>query len=598
MTLVYSSSPSSSFQHFNIERAMTVNVDTQSLIASMRDVVGQAYLLTDQAKKQPYTKGFRFGAGEALAVVRPGTLVEIWRVLKLCVESDVAVIMQAANTGLTGGSTPDGKDYDRPLVIISTMRIDDIQLVDNGKQIVGLAGSTLFGLEETLAPYGREPHSVIGSSCIGASIVGGICNNSGGALVKRGPAYTELALFAQIDANGNLSLINNLGINLGSEPEEILSNLENKRYNETDVQHPDARASDNEYDERVRDVDSDTPSRFNNDGRRLHDASGCAGKLAVFAVRLDTFPIPEKKQVFYVGSNDAAVFTKVRRDILSTFKNLPDSGEYLHRDCYDVSKKYGKDMFIVISKLGAKFIPKLFAFKRKFDAFTDGLGFLPNKMSDRVMQYMSYLFPNHLPKRMEEYRDKYQHHWILEMSNEGVDEAKAYLDAFFKTNEGGYFECTEEEADKAILHRFVAGGAIGRYHVMHSKEVGAMMTIDVALRRNDPDWFEVLPKEIDDQIDTKLYYGHLFCHVMHQNYVLKKGADAKQLKGKILETFDARSAEYPAEHNVGHEYFAKDALKNFYRELDPTNSFNPGIGKTTKLKNWAEHDGGCCGGHH
>jgi len=577
---------------------MTVNVDTQSLIASMRDVVGQAYLLTDKAKKQPYTKGFRFGAGEALAVVRPGTLVEIWRVLKLCVEADVAVIMQAANTGLTGGSTPDGKDYDRPLVIISTMRIDDIQLVDNGKQIVGLAGSTLFGLEETLAPYGREPHSVIGSSCIGASIVGGICNNSGGALVKRGPAYTELALFAQIDANGNLSLVNNLGINLGSEPEEILNNLENKRYKEADVQHPDARASDNEYDERVRDIDSDTPSRFNNDGRRLHDASGCAGKLAVFAVRLDTFPIPEKKQVFYVGSNDAAVFTKVRRDILSTFKNLPDSGEYLHRDCYDVSKKYGKDMFIVISKLGAKFIPKLFAFKRKFDAFTDKLGFLPNKMSDRVMQYMSYVFPNHLPKRMEEYRDKYQHHWILEMSNDGVDEAKAYLDAFFKTNEGSYFECTEEEADKAILHRFVAGGAIGRYHVMHSKDVGAMMTIDVALRRNDPDWFEVLPKEIDDQIDTKLYYGHLLCHVMHQNYVLKKGADAKLLKGKILETFDARSAEYPAEHNVGHEYFAKDALKNFYRELDPTNSFNPGIGKTTKLKNWAEHDGSCCGGHH
>ena len=576
---------------------MTVNVDTQSLITSMRDVVGQAYLLTDKAKKQPYTKGFRFGAGEALAVVRPGTLVEIWRVLKLCVEADVAVIMQAANTGLTGGSTPDGKDYDRPLVIISTMRIDDIQLVDSGKQIVGLAGSTLFGLEETLAPYGREPHSVIGSSCIGASIVGGICNNSGGALVKRGPAYTELALFAQIDANGNLSLVNNLGINLGSEPEEILSNLENKRYKDTDVQHPDARASDNEYDERVRDVDSDTPSRFNNDGRRLHDASGCAGKLAVFAVRLDTFPIPEKKQVFYVGSNDAAVFTKVRRDILSTFKNLPDSGEYLHRDCYDVSKKYGKDMFIVISKLGAKFIPRLFAFKRKFDAFTDKLGFLPNKMSDRVMQYMSYVFPNHLPKRMEEYRDKYQHHWILEMSNDGVDEAKAYLDEFFKTNEGGYFECTEEEADKAILHRFVAGGAIGRYHVMHSKEVGAMMTIDVALRRNDPDWFEVLPKEIDDKIDTKLYYGHLFCHVMHQNYVLKKGADAKQLKGKILETFDARSAEYPAEHNVGHEYFAKDALKNFYRELDPTNSFNPGIGKTTKLKNWAEHEGGCCNGH-
>lgn len=576
---------------------MAAHPDTQSLIASMQNVVGQAYLLTDQAKKQPYCKGIRFGAGEALAVARPGSLVEIWRVLKLCVDADVAVIMQAANTGLTGGSTPDGKEYDRPLVIISTMRIDDIQLVNQGKQIVGLAGSTLFGLEEQLAPYGREPHSVIGSSCIGASIVGGICNNSGGALVKRGPAYTELALFAQINENGELTLVNNLGIKLGDMPEEILENLEKKRWSDDDVEQPNARASDNEYDARVRDVDSDTPSRFNNDGRRLHEASGCAGKLAVFAVRLDTFPIPAKKQVFYVGSNDSNVFTSVRRDILSTFKHLPDSGEYLHRDCYDVSKKYGKDMFIVINKLGAKFIPKLFAFKRKFDAFADKLGFLPNKMSDRVMQAVSYVFPNHLPKRMDEFRDKYQHHWILEMSNEGVDEAREYLNEFFKTNEGGYFECTEEEADKAILHRFVAGGAIGRYHIMHSKEVGAMMTIDVALRRNDPDWFEVLPKEIDDQIDTKLYYGHLFCHVMHQNYIVKKGADAKALKNQILATFDARKAEYPAEHNVGHEYAAKETLRNFYRELDPTNSFNPGIGKTTKFKNWAEQAGGCCSGH-
>ena len=576
---------------------MSGQTDTQSLISSLGDVVGQAHLLTDKEKKQPYCKGFRFGSGEALAVVRPATLVEIWRVLTLCVEADVAVIMQAANTGLTGGSTPDGKDYDRPLVIISTMRIDDIQLIDEGKQIVGLAGSTLFGLEEKLAPYGREPHSVIGSSCIGASIVGGICNNSGGALVKRGPAYTEMSLFAQIDESGKLSLVNNLGIHLGDSPEEILTNLQQQNYAADDVAFPELRASDNEYDERVRDVDSDTPSRFNTDGRRLHEASGCAGKLAVFAVRLDTFPIPDKKQVFYVGSNDAAMFTQIRRDILSTFKNLPDSGEYLHRDCYDVSKKYGKDMFIVISKLGAKFIPKLFAFKRKFDAFTDKLGFLPNKMSDRTMQYLSYLFPGHLPARMEVYRDKYQHHWILEMSNDGVDEARAYLDNFFKTHEGSYFECTEDEADKAILHRFVAGGAIGRYHIMNSKNVGAMMTIDVALRRNDPDWFEELPAEIDEQVDTKLYYGHLFCHVMHQNYVLKKGADAKVLKNKILQTFDARNAEYPAEHNVGHEYFAKDALKSFYRKLDPTNSFNPGIGKTTKLKNWAEHNDSCCGGH-
>ena len=59
--------------------------------------------------------------------------------------------------------------------MVNTMLIPDIQIIDEGRQIIGFAGSTLFGLETILEPYGREPHSVIGSSCIGASIVGGIC---------------------------------------------------------------------------------------------------------------------------------------------------------------------------------------------------------------------------------------------------------------------------------------------------------------------------------------------------------------------------------------------------------------------------------------
>lgn len=559
-----------------------------ALINELRALVGQAYTITDVAKMQPFCKGFRFGSGEAMAVVRPASLLQIWEVLQACHAADVAVIMQAANTGLTGGSTPDGKGYDRPVVIISTMRIDQIQLIDNAKQIIGFAGSTLFGLEDTLEPYGREPHSVIGSSCIGASIVGGICNNSGGALVQRGPAYTELSLYAQVDEDGTLSLVNNLGIELGDTPEEILTNLETQNYTSSDVQFTASRASDNEYHERVREIDADTPSRFNNDGRRLYESSGCAGKLAVFAVRLDTFPIPEKQQVFYIGTNDPEVFTQIRRDILSTFTNLPVSGEYLHRDCYDASKKYGKDTFIVIDKLGAKYIPKMFAMKRSVDRIADKFAFLPSKFSDKLMQYLSYLWPNHLPQKMEAYRDRFEHHWILEMSNDGVAEAREYLTEFFQYRDGEFFECTKEEGDKAILHRFVAGGAIGRHHTMNSDELGAVMTIDVAFPRNEKDWFETLPPELDEQIAVKFYYGHLFCHVMHQNYILKKGADAKALKNKILATFDQRGAEYPAEHNVGHEYFAKETLRTFYRTLDPTNTFNPGIGKTTKLKNWQE----------
>jgi len=558
----------------------------RDLIKQLRDVVGGNQIHTTDVSKKSFSKGFRFGAGEVLAVVKPETLLEVWELLQICVKNDVIVITQAANTGLTGGSTPDGKDYDRPVIIINTMRIDDIQIIDEGKQIVGLAGSTLFDLENKLKPYGRDPHSVIGSTSIGATIVGGICNNSGGSLIKRGPAYTELSIYAKITNDGELVLINDLGIDLGEYPEQILSNLQDGNYSESDIYHPNKLASDNQYEERLRGIDEETPARFNSDSRRLYGASGSAGRVIVFAVRVDTYPAAKRTKVFYVGTNEPDVLWKIRRDILSTFKNLPTTGDYLHRACYDATKKYSKDNFIVINKLGTNFIPTLFALKRKVDLIASGFSFLPNKLSDRLMQFFTNFFPNHLPKRMEEYRDKYEHHWVIETSDEAIDESREYFNEFFKNNEGDFFECNDIEGEKALLHRFVAGSAIGRYHAIHQDKVGPMMSLDIAFPRNEKDWFEKLPKEIDDLIEVKLHYGHLFCHVFHQNYIVKKGVDAKLLKEKLLKTFDERGAEYPAEHNVGHEYDAKPVLKGFYRKLDPTNSFNPGIGRTSKLKDW------------
>ena len=164
---------------------------------------------------------------------------------------------------------------------------------------------------------------------------------------------------------------------------------------------------------RVRDIDADTPARYNADGRRLHGASGCAGKIAVFAVRLDTYPIPKSQQVFYVGTNTPYTLSKIRRHVLSKFKNLPKSGEYLHRDCYDAAKKYSKDTFVIIDKMGTNFIPKLFELKRKVDRISENFKYLPNNFSDKIMQFLSVFWPNHLPKRMEQYRDKYEHHWII-----------------------------------------------------------------------------------------------------------------------------------------------------------------------------------------
>ena len=556
------------------------------IINKLKNIVGKRYIITNSLRKQPFTKGWRYGRGEAVAVVKPGTLLEIWKVLQVCVDEEIIIIMQAANTGLTGGSTPYGDDYDRQVLIINTMRIKDIHIINEGKQVVGLTGSTLYELEKILKPYGREPHSIIGSTSIGASIVGGVCNNSGGSLVQRGPAYTELALYAKINKEGKLELVNELDIDLGSTPEEIFNNLQNKKYNPSDIKQTNKLASDDKYSKIVREINKKTPARFNSDPRLLYAASGSAGKLAVFAVRLDTYLSPLKTKVFYLGSNNPDVFWKIRREILSKFKTLPTLGDYLHRDCYDAAKKYSKDTFLVIEKLGTKFLPTLFELKRTVDIIATKLKFLPNNFSDRMMQFLSNFWPNHLPKNMEKFRDLYEHHWVIEMSDDGIQEAKKYFNEFFKNNDGDYFTCNDYEAKKASLHRFVSASAIGRYHMLYSKNHGEMMSLDIAFPRNERNWFEKLPKEVDEMLEMKLYYGHLFCHVLHQNYIVKKGIDGEKLKEKLLRIYDKRGAEYPAEHNVGHEYFAKPVLSNFYRKLDPKNAFNPGIGKTSKLKNW------------
>ena len=556
------------------------------IVNKLKLITRDKHVITSKWGKEPFSKGWRYGEGETLAVVKPGTLLELWKVLQVCVDSNVIVIMQAANTGLTGGSTPFGKNYDRSIVIINTLRIKSIQVIDNGKQIIALPGSSLYDLENKLKPLGKEPHSVIGSTSIGASIVGGVCNNSGGSLVHRGPAYTEYALYAKVNKEGKLELVNELDINLGSNPEEILFNLENKNYNNSDILKSKKLASDDKYSEIVRGVDQSTPARFNADKRLLHSASGSAGKIAVFALRLDTYEAPKKSKVFYVGSNNQDDFWKIRKDILINFNELPRLGDYMHRDCYDAAKKYSKDTFVVIERLGTNFLPSLFEFKRIVDIIAEKVKFLPEKFSDKLMQFLSNFWPNHLPKKMELFRDKYEHHWIIEMTNDGINEAEVYFKDFFKDKKGDFFICNSHEGKKAMLHRYVSASAIGRYQALNKNNIGEMMSLDIAFPRNEKNWLEILPKEINDKLELKFYYGHLFCHVFHHNYILKKGVDAKKLKQELLEIYDRRGAQYPAEHNVGHEYKAMPVLTEFYKKLDPTNFFNPGIGQTSKLKNW------------
>lgn len=555
--------------------------DGSTVLAQLRSVVGRSHVLTGEAEMRRFARGYRVGEGPVLAIVRPATLVEQWRVLRICIAAGIIIIPQAANTGLTGGSTPDG-EYDRPVVLINTMRIRGFHLIQDSTQVVCLPGATLYDLENALAPIGREPHSVIGSSCIGASVFGGICNNSGGALVRRGPAYTEFSLYAALDDHGVLHLVNHLGIALGSEPETILTKVEKGEFAPADIATSDSRhASDHTYCDHVRHIDEASPARFNADPSRLFEASGSAGKIMLFAVRLDTFPKDSETQTFYIGTNDTRALTDLRRSVLGSFRDLPIAGEYVHRDAFDMATEYGKDTFLAIRHLGTSRLPALFRVKRFIDRFAGG-----SNLGDRVLQAIARLFPNHLPSRLQDFRDRFEHHLILKMSGDGIAEARAYLETASAKMSLDYFACTDHEADAAFLQRFAVAGAAVRYRALHTKEVEDIVALDIALRRNDLDWFETLPQNVVQATSHILYYGHFFCHVFHQDYVVRKGADIAAFKLQMERMLDARGAEYPAEHNVGHLYNAKPALAAHYRALDPCNGFNPGIGKTSRARGW------------
>ena len=564
------------------------NPRSAEAIEAFADIMGRKHVLTSARATAPYATGDRFGAGDVLAVLRPGSLVDMWRALQVCVDHDLIVITQAANTGLTGGSGPGDQDYDRDIVILSTLRIDQIHLLHDAREAICLPGSTLFALEETLAPLGREPHSVIGSTSIGASVVGGIANNSGGTQIRKGPAYTEQALFARVDEHGKIQLVNHLGIDLGTDPTHILDRLQRGEWDAADVTPPPPDSTGTAYAEHVRQLAS-TPARFNADPTFLHEASGCAGKLMVFAVRTRTFPLEKDKATFYIGTDRPADLEGLRRTFLAADAPLPISGEYMSAHAFDLAVTYGKDTYVSLKHAGSRTLVRMFALKGWANGVLAKVPGLGPSVADAISQKLFALVPEKIPARLVEHRDRYAHHLLLVVSGSQREATAQLLTEFFTApeHEGAFFECDADEAESATLIRFGVASAASRFFVMHRSEASAMVTFDVALRRDDADWLEVLPPRIADQLLESVYFGHFFCHVLHQDHVAKKGVDPVALKKMMTALLQSRGAAVPAEHNFGRIYPAPEPMVEHFKQLDPLNMFNAGVGETSPRKRWA-----------
>jgi D-lactate dehydrogenase len=270
--------------------------------------------------------------------------------------------------------------------------------------------------------------------------------------------------------------------------------------------------------------------------------------------------------------------------LLGSNVQLPIAAEYLHRDTFDIAEIYGKDTYLLIKMLGTRRLPRLFALKSRMDAFAERMPFLPRNLSDLVLQALSHLAPPHLPVSLRRYRDRFEHHLMLKVAGTALDATRDFLSARFPSKSGDVMECSAEDGAAAFLHRFAAAGAAVRYRNVHQATTGDIVALDVALPRNALEWREKLPEALDRKILKKLYYGHFFCYVFHQDYLIGNDVDWQATEDEILRLLDKRSAKYPAEHNVGHLYHAEEAVAAHYRALDPC--LNPGIGHTSKRLRW------------
>ncbi|WP_313332496.1 FAD-binding oxidoreductase [Comamonas sp.] len=172
------------------------------LIASLRQIVGDAHVLTEgdlSAYEQDWRRRVH---GKALAVVRPATTEQVAAVVKACAANGTSIVPQGGNTGLVVGSTPDTSGQQ---VVLNLGRMQAIRAIDKDNLTVTVeAGCILQTLQERCESQGYLfPLSLAaeGSCTIG----GNLGTNAGGTQVVRYGNTRELCLGLEVvNAQGEI----------------------------------------------------------------------------------------------------------------------------------------------------------------------------------------------------------------------------------------------------------------------------------------------------------------------------------------------------------------------------------------------------------
>jgi len=574
--------PSGHFQACGCDVAVS---DAQKGLADkLGNIVGSSYV-----RKNYKQKGSRLGHGTALAYVQPGTLKEAVEVLQVCVKADVAILPQGANTSLTGGSVPNEHALDRPTVVINLRRLKKIMPIgEKAEQVLCFSGAGISDLKEDLAKnYNRDSHSVLGSLFLNPSVGAGVAYGSGGTQIRKGPAWTQRALFCKVTEKGEVEVVNTLGLKDGGDPMGFLQGRDQLKVEDLDPACT-APASWPAYAENVRKIDGSV-ARYNADTTGI-DCNRSEGKVLILATLHDSFPMPKKDRLVWVSCKDYATCQALKKEVaLQSKTTMAKQCEYMNREVFEGVDQAGRILIYMIQLLGMQRLEPLWNIKLMVELvplpFTDII-------CDKFLWWFNNVLPKPLPKVLLDLGAEYDHHMLIEFgeySDGEVDRLQKSLDDFVASKPAGqvkYHICEKGyEANRAAWYRFVVAPAFRTYAVGKGLQG---LSIDYALPKRFSEYPDLPEKEYP--IKNRWVYSHFGCNVFHEDFTFGPDVNVDKAKYAIKHAVEDTGGKLPAEHGHGTEYYAPADMQERWKKTDPLNVLNPGVGRTSGKRRY----GACC----
>jgi FAD/FMN-containing dehydrogenase len=163
----------------------------------MRQAVGPKGWIEDPADMAPYLSEWRgLYKGKAVAVVRPGTTEELAAIVQLAARAGLAIIPQAGNTSLVGGSIP--FEHDDRAIVLSVARLNRIREIDARNFTMTVeAGCILKNVQDEAERHDRLFPLSLGAE--GTCQIGGnLSSNAGGVMTIRYGNTRDLILGVEV----------------------------------------------------------------------------------------------------------------------------------------------------------------------------------------------------------------------------------------------------------------------------------------------------------------------------------------------------------------------------------------------------------------